>query len=1391
MKIKFFTKLIIISIFLLFSVSQIFAQSLLLDNSSDSRIKFTLSIQSLDIARQGDFTRVSINGEDARFGGIGKPKLPAIRRIIPLPSDNNFSVNIQIIETQRISLSSNSLPNYIMPNQPDLPKNINSKTFIFDNSYYSDSTFSIEPNSSARIKPLGIIRGQRVGILEILPITYYNPRTGEIRYISRANITINYGTKILSDTKASRSKIFSHLLKDVMPVHFDIPPEPDFPIVYWVIYYDDFSDAIFPFIQWKEQMGYDVIATPISEIGATCDDIKNAVQNAYDTWENPPDFVLLVGDVEQIPSNYTGEHYTDLYYYTVDGDDYLPDILYGRFSCATDSQVSAIVEKSIYYEKFQMTDSSFLRRPTFVACGTDGDYELAESTHRYVFTTWLTPPEFEPESLWAFDGATASDVISSVNSGALLMNYSGHGWEGGWGNPSVGISDIYGLTNNGKYPLVISNACLTGKFDTPECFGEAWIRAPQKGAIAFIGGSNSTYWDGDDVWEKRWFDAIFGEGYTSIAGATYKGGLAVNLAIPDEGQYYLEVYQNLGDPSLYLYWGETTPINVDLSDWSGHLPLGEDYYDIPVSVDDALVSLYRDGEQIGSAISSGGIAHIVPEFIPTEPGSAIVVATKPNFYSPFILTVPNDYLSITEYSPESLRVGVDNDFEITILDGDSVGYDSTIVIIFGLGVAETTITNSDGYASMTVNPPYGIPLTLEAYNSGRRILSREIETYGGLAWSLDSISVSTPSIELAGSLAIGFEGDISFALSESGFRCYVFAGSISIDTDFSDDSGTISFTPSDGNFAAVMFAKNGYNVICDTFPIILATGPFDGVVVDTAGVPLTVRPNLTFIDHSGDTISSFRGDWDGSFALPGEIACDTYTVDISAFGYYDTSYTFLLTTRGGYEFALTPTPRSEIMVHIKDIYGNPISAEVQLLTADTRELVGIGNEMEAGNFSLSEQPFCEYSIIARSRGYSPGRMNFTPSGDTTYLNITLEPNDYDILLIDLTGSGYSTTVIRRDLDSLGYTATTTSSFPDTSEMWLYNMIVVSAADESDAATTSRLQTLLDYHRSGGRIIFEGGDLAYQVIAHGGFPPEFAEDLFHLSSYESDVVGDSGLVVTSQGQDSITFYNPNFLSRSYSTVTGLGTPTYFDVIKPDSDSYLLYAKHTDSTSGCISVFPDSEHRGFARSAFFAMDYIDGFTSSTVAPSIFSNLVDFVLPPVTNKGILYGNITLSTGAPGNLTQITATGTETVIDSSYSDGRFVFLAHPGDYSVLFQRVSYRDTTISVRIDAFQPTRIELTLQHTDYVQEIVPDRVLIGNPQPNPFNSTVSVDFINPNGDEIFGKIIDIDGKLVYKFHISRIKSGRFLWHPEKNIGSGMYFVIFNVGELRTIRKILYIK
>ena len=101
----------------------------------------------------------------------------------------------------------------------------------------------------------------------------------------------------------------------------------------------------------------------IVEVGAipggnTADSIQTYLQNAYDTWSPPPSYVLLIGDsdlvmpVEGDPG--PGVHpiiETDLYYVTVDGADYFPDMFIGRMSADNTQQVTDMVDKIINYEQ--------------------------------------------------------------------------------------------------------------------------------------------------------------------------------------------------------------------------------------------------------------------------------------------------------------------------------------------------------------------------------------------------------------------------------------------------------------------------------------------------------------------------------------------------------------------------------------------------------------------------------------------------------------------------------------------------------------------------------------------------------------------------------------------------------------------------------------------------------------------------------------------------------------------------------------------------------------------------------------------------------------------------------------------------------------------------------
>jgi len=162
-----------------------------------------------------------------------------------------------------------------------------------------------------------------------------------------------------------------------------------------------------------------------------------------------------------------------------------------------------------------------------------------------------------------------------ANKGAALINYSAHGNYNGWANPSFNNNHVNAMTNAHKYPLMIGNACLTGRFNSNDCFGEVLTNAANKGAIGYIGASDNTYWDEDYYWAVGYapvtanptyngsgqgiFDGIFhdhGEAYSSWATSMGQIAQKGNLAVTQGGsrvKYYWEVYHVFGDPSLMHY----------------------------------------------------------------------------------------------------------------------------------------------------------------------------------------------------------------------------------------------------------------------------------------------------------------------------------------------------------------------------------------------------------------------------------------------------------------------------------------------------------------------------------------------------------------------------------------------------------------------------------------------------------------------------------------------------------------------------------------------------------------------------------------------------------------------------------------------------------------------
>jgi len=314
-----------------------------------------------------------------------------------------------------------------------------------------------------------------------------------------------------------------------------------------------------PLADWKTAMGYDTTVTLTSEIpdGVTADNIKDYIQDAYDTWSIPPTYLLLVGDTPQIPCH-TGSvsgGETDSYFGRMDGDIFA-DVYVGRFPAATEDHVTAMVDKTIYYEQGDFPEIDWIYNATFIASSDMG--QLAEDTHEYCIETHLEPNEYGITRIYEASGGDTQDIYDSLNAGASIAVYSGHGYSSGWGCVSFSNSDVYNLENEGMYPLVFSHACVTSTYEgTSETFSEAWVRAPNKGGIAMWGSSVNTYWTEDDIIQRRVFDAWWDDGMERIGQMTDKGmyDSYIELGNSTNIERFIESYNVMGDASVKI-WAE-------------------------------------------------------------------------------------------------------------------------------------------------------------------------------------------------------------------------------------------------------------------------------------------------------------------------------------------------------------------------------------------------------------------------------------------------------------------------------------------------------------------------------------------------------------------------------------------------------------------------------------------------------------------------------------------------------------------------------------------------------------------------------------------------------------------------------------------------------------------
>ena len=367
-------------------------------------------------------------------------------------------------------------------------------------------------------------------------------------------------------------------------------------------------------IQWKNAKGISTQVVFLEETGTTSIEIKNYIQNAYNTWENPPDYVILIGDVDPpytIPSFYISSEndVTDLPYTLIEGDDYFPEMLIGRLSVDSPIELMTIVLKILTYEKTPyMEDTSWFKSALLLA----GNYSSSPPipTTPVKVTKWLRDKMLDygytdiEEIYYPPNHFAQNEIIADVNDGVGFITYRGWGDAHGWHYPFFKVENIDDLNNGTLLPVVTSIVCNTGDFanNLDPCFGEHWLRvgypnAP-KGAVAFVGPSDlHTSTKYNNAIFAGFFTGLLDEDIFTFGSAVLRGKIELFNNYPlnqnpgDDAEFYFHIYNILGDPSLTMWTTIPEVVNYDLPE---EISIGTNYLEIVLPEFDAQNTAHFD-----------------------------------------------------------------------------------------------------------------------------------------------------------------------------------------------------------------------------------------------------------------------------------------------------------------------------------------------------------------------------------------------------------------------------------------------------------------------------------------------------------------------------------------------------------------------------------------------------------------------------------------------------------------------------------------------------------------------------------------------------------------------------------------------------------------------------
>ena len=278
----------------------------------------------------------------------------------------------------------------------------------------------------------------------------------------------------------------------------------------------DFVASLAPLVSQRQSQGTQVTVVTTDQIfdafnygERTPYAMRAYLQQISAEPQQAPQAVLFVGDSSLDPRNYLGFGYFDFTptriietaAFKTASDDWFTDfdqtgfatIPTGRIPVRTAADAALLVSKIVNYESGS-TAGSWNQQALLIA---DQNVEV-NFTNEAAFAATEIPSSLQTTKIYTdgVDVATArQQILSALNSGALLVNYTGHGSTEQWSFSDLLDNDsATALTNGDHLPVFLLMDCLNGFFHDvyTQSLAESLFLAPKGGAVAVWASSGFT-----------------------------------------------------------------------------------------------------------------------------------------------------------------------------------------------------------------------------------------------------------------------------------------------------------------------------------------------------------------------------------------------------------------------------------------------------------------------------------------------------------------------------------------------------------------------------------------------------------------------------------------------------------------------------------------------------------------------------------------------------------------------------------------------------------------------------------------------------------------------------------------------------------------------------------